>query len=91
MKIIYTPQRSDFSAGYEFGADKVVVHLDRHQETFNFQSMPDGRAEKITADNIHTCPVIAAERAGGELTVTLLWWYGADAEGWEKEQREEIF
>lgn len=90
MKVIYTPQRSDMSVKYEFGDDKVTAHIDGHQETFNFQGMPDGKAESITADNLSICPVVAAERVDGELTVTLLHWYGADAEGWEKEQREEV-
>lgn len=90
MKIIYTPQRSDMAVKYEFGEDKVIAYIDGNQETFSFREMPDGRAESITADNLPVCPVMSAERVDGELTVTLLHWYGADAEDWEKEQREEV-
>lgn len=90
MKIIYSPQRNDDTIKYDIEDDKIVAHIDGHQETFNFQGMPDGRAESITADNLSVCPVVAAERVDGELTLTLLHWYGADAEDWEKEQREEV-
>ncbi|RKQ97165.1 hypothetical protein C7446_2585 [Kushneria sinocarnis] len=88
MKIIYIPQRSDLSAEYELGDDKVIAHMNGHQETFNFQNMPDGRADSITADYLPICPVVAAERVDGDLTVTLLHWYGVDAAEDEKQERE---
>lgn len=89
MKIVYTPQRNDAVVEYRFAGEAVTAVIADQSETFDFTGMPDGRAESITADTLPICPVLSAERANGDLTVKLLYWYGADAEDWEKEEREE--
>lgn len=87
MKIIYTPQRSDRKAEYSFSGESITATIKDQSDTFDFSEMPDGFADSFDSI-LDPCPVRSAERINGELTVTLLHWYGADAGEEEKQQRE---
>lgn len=87
MQVIYTPQRSDRKAEYTFTGESITVTIGDDSDTFDFSEMPDGTATSFET-TLDPCPVISAERIDGELTVKLLYWYGADATEDEKQERE---
>ncbi|MBY5942300.1 hypothetical protein KUW00_15580 [Halomonas sp. DP5N14-9] len=76
MKAILTPQNST-SITYSYQAVGDVLHatVNGVEDSFDFTGMPDGSAsdfETVLEPN----PLIQATKADGELTVTLLGWYG---------------
>lgn len=88
MKAILTPQ---FGRGaiFSYRAEGDVLHVSSGllSDTFDFTNMPDGVANSIET-TLPVNPIVHAERINGELNVTLIHWYGADATDDEKQIRE---
>lgn len=84
IKIIETPQRSDYKIEHTITGDILTVTLNGITEEFDFTGMPEGRAEEITVEHLKINPVLDAEKVGDEITITLLRFYGED----EKEEFE---
>lgn len=73
MRVFLSPQfREDDRINYEFKDDIVVAKMDNKEETFDFSSMPDGKAERIDSDVFELCPIISAERKSGILFLEII-------------------
>lgn len=71
MQIKYSPQRSNVPLTYDFSGEQITAHQDGATDTFDFSSVPQGRAESFDS-MLDPCPVLNAERdADGVLWVVL--------------------
>lgn len=71
VRVRYFPCRLDVEYLYRFGDDSITVTSGSNTEIFDFSGLPDGESAEIQSA-FDPCPVLAAERANGELIVTLL-------------------
>ncbi|WP_353979385.1 hypothetical protein [Salinicola endophyticus] len=76
MKLIMLPQRSDNTAQYRAAGPVLTVTIGEHTDTFDFTDAPDGEFDGFASDTLPVCPILRAEKSGGELTVWALGWYG---------------
>lgn len=81
MTLAYTPQRplTNHSLAYDVQGDVLTVtHSNGAEETvdtFDFSGLPDGILDLETIETtLPVQPITKAERANGELTVTVLDW-----------------
>ena len=79
MKILYSPQLSNKKITYSFNSDVVTVDIDGVVEEFDFSTMPNGRAEKITPEVLSVNPIVEAERIDGVLNLVLINFITEDA------------
>lgn len=95
MMILYSPQfnLSGQKIFYTFEKDKVIAELDGKVDAFDFNGMPDGKADSIESDTLGFSPVISAERKEGVLHLVLLNFIDFDATEEEKypEWQEVVF
>lgn len=85
MRVLYSPQFNDNERiKYTFEHDKVIAEKEKDIEVFDFNGMPDGKAENIESDVFEFCPVLSAERKEGVLHLELLNFIGFDATEEEK-------
>ncbi|MBY6111232.1 hypothetical protein KUV74_12590 [Halomonas sp. DP1Y21-3] len=76
MKAIFTPQNStDIAYSYRAEGDVLHVTVNGVEDSFDFTGMPDGSASDFETA-LEPNPLIQATKADGELTITLLGWYG---------------
>jgi len=85
MKILYSPQLSNKKITYTFNSEVVTVDIDGVVEDFDFSTMPNGRAEKITPEVLSVNPIVQAERIDGVLSLVLINYITEDA------SQEELF
>ena len=85
MKILYSPQLSNKKITYSFNSEVVTVDIDGVVEEFDFSTMPNGRAEKITPEVLSINPIVEAERMDGVLNLVLINFITEDA------SQEELF
>ena len=85
MKILYSPQLSNKKITYSFNSEVVTVDIDGVVEEFDFSTMPNGRAEKITPEVLSVNPIVEAERIDGVLSLVLINYITEDA------SQEELF
>ena len=95
MMILYSPQFNLFEQKifYTFEKDKVIAELDGKVDPFDFNGMPDGKADSIESDIFEFCPVVSAERKDGVLHLVLLNFIDFNASEEEKypEWQEVVF
>lgn len=86
MMILYSPQFNLFGQKifYTFEKDKVIAELDGKVDTFDFNGMPDGKANSIESDILGFSPVISAERVDNTLHLVLLNFIDSSATNEEK-------
>lgn len=89
MRATLTPIRSPRSVHYSASGEVLTVDLDGQIDSFDFSGLGDGLAESFET-TLPICPVLSAERVGGDLTVRLLHPYGPYADESEKQEREVI-
>ena len=86
MQVLLSPQRpvnGEDKINYEFESDKIIATFKGVTDTFDFSSMPDGRAENINTI-LEVNPIISAERKDGVLYVKLVNYIGEGATNEEK-------
>lgn len=69
---------------YTFEKDKVIAELDGKVDTFDFNGMPDGKADSIESDTLGFSPIISAERVDNILHLVLLNFIDSNATDREK-------
>ena len=79
MKILLSPQYHDQKITYSFENETIQVTFGEIVETFDFEGLPDGKAEKITPEALPFNPIIEAERVEGVLHIKLLNYVDDDA------------
>lgn len=77
MRLIYSPQRADIACAVEPSGELLLVTVNGQSDIFDFTDMPDGSTDSIDSV-LSPCPVLRAERVGGELTVHLIHWHGPE-------------
>ena len=90
MKAILTSQNSTGTT-YSYRAEGDVLHatVNGVEDSFDFTGMPDGSASDFEIA-LEPNPLIQATKTDGELTITLLGWYGnAPVQG--EEETDEAF
>lgn len=89
MKLIISPQRSDYIYSYALSGDILTVTIDGVSDEFNFTGLSDGTAGEIVT-SLPVNPVICAEKINGELTVRIIAFHGENASDEEKTEREVV-
>lgn len=79
MRVLYSPQFGARRITYGFAGETVTATLDTGEsDSFDFSTLPDGRAEGITT-TLPVQPIVSAERIAGELHLELLNYISLDA------------
>lgn len=79
MKVRYSPQFSTRRITYSFDGEIITATLDSGEsDSFDFSTLPDGRADGIES-TLPVQPIISAERIAGVLQLELLKYIGLDA------------
>lgn len=78
MRYRFSPVRGDQPIDYDIGKDVVTATIGNVTDTFDFSSMPDGKAEGIQS-TLPINPVVSAERVEGMLSVELINYIGKAA------------
>jgi len=86
IRLIETPQRSDFEAAYKVESDTLIVNIGDKIETFDFTGLQEGYANSIIADILPINPIVSAEKTGDTVNITVIRFYGED----EKEVFENV-
>jgi hypothetical protein len=89
VRLIYSPQRSDVPLSYAISGETITATQGEQSDTFDFSTLPDGRAAIIDSTQ-DPCPVLSARRENGELIVTLRTHHGPDASEAERFPAEEV-
>ena len=84
IKIIETPQYSWFKYTYEIEGDILTLSMNEETEVLDLTDLPEGRAESIELEVLPINPVVAIEKTGEVIEVTLIRFYDSD----EKEEFE---
>ncbi|EOH6333383.1 TPA: hypothetical protein ACIJOS_001841 [Citrobacter koseri] len=90
MKLIITPQRADIECSYSVTGDVLTAVVGGKSDSFDFSGMPDGEAGGFCS-LLEPCPVLRAVKKNGELSVTVIGFYGEDAGVLEKTERVEVY
>lgn len=94
IKLILTPQRGDMLVSYSADGDILTATGSTDEDSFDFSSLVDGDIANDFVTSLSVCPVLSAEcgEVDGDrvITVTVISWYGADADDAEKQVREVI-
>jgi hypothetical protein len=83
LRVLYSPVRSDKFISYSFANEVITVDMEEGRDTFDFSTMPDGKAQNITTI-LPFSPILNAERVDGILSVELIKYIGADADEAER-------
>lgn len=78
INLIYTPQRADIKAEYTVNGDILTVKIRETTETFDFMGLPEGRAEEIIAEALPVNPIVAVEKTGDAIDITVIRFYSFD-------------
>jgi hypothetical protein len=86
MKILLSPQRNNKQLNYEFENERIRVTYDGLTDTFDFSTLPNGKAETINT-LLPINPIVSAKRENGVLSVELIQFISSDATDEERYPR----
>ena len=78
IKIIETPQYAPFKYTYEIKGDVLTLTMNKETEVLDLTDLEDGKAESIELEVLPINPVVAIEKTGEVIEVTLIHFYGDD-------------
>ena len=78
IKIIETPQYSSFKYTYEIKGDVLTLKMNEESEVLDLTELEDGKAESIELEVLPINPVVAIEKTGDVIEVTLIRFYDSD-------------
>ena len=78
IKIIETPQYATFKYTYEIDGDVLTLKMNEEIEVLDLTDLEDGKAEFIELEVLPTNPVVAIEKTGEVIEVTLIRFYDSD-------------
>ena len=84
IKIIETPQYAPFKYTYEIEGDILTLTMNEETEVLDLTELEEGRAESIELEVLPINPIVAIEKTGEVIEVTLIRFYDDD----EKEEFE---
>lgn len=78
INLIETPQRADIKAEYTVNNDVLTVKIGDATEIFDFTGLAEGKAEKITMEELQINPIVGVEKIGDTISITIIRFYGED-------------
>lgn len=78
IKIIETPQYSSLKYTYEIEGDVLTLAMNEETEILDLTDLPEGQAESIKLEVLPINPVVAIEKTGEVIEVTLIRFYDDD-------------
>ena len=78
VKILETPQFSSFKYTYEIKGDILTLTMNEETEVLDLTELPEGQAESIELEVLPINPVIAIQKTGEIIEVTLIRFYDSD-------------
>lgn len=88
MKIKLTPQRSDCTQSYSVQNDVLTVTVNGVTDSFDFSTLGNGDQVTDITTTLPVNPIINVTRVDGIIEVTMISFYGVDADEIEKIFRE---
>ena len=78
IKIIESPQYSSFKYTYEIKGDILTLAMNKETEVLDLTELEEGQAESIELEVLPINPVVAIEKTGEVVEVTLIRFYDSD-------------
>ena len=91
IKIIETPQYSQFKYTHEIEEDVLTLTMDDLVEVLDLTELEEGRAELIELEVLPINPVVSIEKTGEVTEVTLIRFYDEDEKEMFEYDEEEVF
>ena len=76
ISLIETPQRADIKAEYITENNILTVKISEKTEIFDFTELEEGIAEEIIVEILPINPIVAIEKVGTTVNVTVIRFYG---------------
>lgn len=78
IKIIESPQYSSFKYTYEIKGNVLTLMMNEETEVLDLTELEDGKAESIELEVLPINPVVAIEKTGEVIEITLIRFYDDD-------------